>query len=36
MEGLDVFFDAVIIGGESVYEMGDCGWLIWGVGESGR
>jgi hypothetical protein len=30
------FFYVVVIGGESVYEVGDCGWLIWGVGVSGR
>jgi len=30
------FFDVVVIGGESVYEVGDCGWLIWGIGDSVR
>ncbi len=35
-EGLDELFDVVVIGGESVYMVGDCGWLIWGVGDSGR
>ena len=29
-EGLDECFDVVVIGGESVYEMGDRVWLMWG------
>ncbi len=35
-EGLDEYFDVVVIGCESVYEVGDCRWLIWRVGDSGR
>ena len=29
-------FYVVVIGGESGYEVGDCGRLIWGVVDSGR
>ena len=25
----------MVVGGESVYEMGDCELLLWGVGDSG-
>ena len=35
-EGLDECLDVVIIGGVGVYEVGDCGWLIWGVGDIGK
>jgi len=35
-ECLDECFDVVVIDGESVYEVGDYGWLIWEVGDSGR
>ncbi len=34
-EGLYECFDVVVIGGESVYEMGDRVWLTWRVGYSG-
>ncbi len=34
-EGLDEFFYVVVIGGEIVYEVSDCGGLIWGVVYSG-
>ena len=35
-EGLDECFDVVVIRCEGVYEMGDCGWLLWGAGDGGR
>ena len=33
---MDECFDVVVIVGESVYEVGDCGWFIQEVGDSGR
>ena len=34
-EGLDACFVVVVNSGEDVYEVGDCGWLVWVVGDSG-
>ena len=33
---MDECFDVVIIGGESVYEVGECGWWNWEVVGSGK